>query len=354
MPKLRTYTDETALGFINDELDALYTAAEAVPDLDDLGDITITSPADNEVLAYDSGSGDWINQTPTEAGLDALYLLLDASNDPVTGQLTISNTTSPQLSLSSSVEAGITLNDTGGYPYTISSASNNLDFSQSTTRVMRYQHSSGVLEIPVPDSEPSGFEDSRVGFYLDETNDELWAFWKDSASSTHHAAVARDMRTIVTLGGNEGDVGDATVGYGGASGDVGFLRFVDAATKNGVWSFRRPYDWDYGKIRVTLWYMNLSGATSGNHVCPQRLVGWAEDEDVGTPNGNILIAGTETIPGKNNAGKIGKHTIDDGASVTLSNEEFFTYRLQRQGANGSDTSNQDLEIIAISFELIAN
>jgi len=32
-------------------------------------DVTITAVADNEVLAYDSGSGDWINQTAAEAGL---------------------------------------------------------------------------------------------------------------------------------------------------------------------------------------------------------------------------------------------------------------------------------------------
>jgi len=37
--------------------------------LDRLSDVTISSPEDDEVLAYDSGSGKWINQTPSEAGL---------------------------------------------------------------------------------------------------------------------------------------------------------------------------------------------------------------------------------------------------------------------------------------------
>jgi len=37
--------------------------------LDRLSDVTITSPADNELLAYDSGSGKWINQTASEAGI---------------------------------------------------------------------------------------------------------------------------------------------------------------------------------------------------------------------------------------------------------------------------------------------
>jgi hypothetical protein len=41
-------------------------------DFADLNGITISSPADNEVLAYDTGSGDFINQTPAEAGLSAV------------------------------------------------------------------------------------------------------------------------------------------------------------------------------------------------------------------------------------------------------------------------------------------
>jgi hypothetical protein len=41
----------------------------SAPALDDVTDVTITTPADNELLAYDSGSGEWINQTAEEAGL---------------------------------------------------------------------------------------------------------------------------------------------------------------------------------------------------------------------------------------------------------------------------------------------
>lgn len=51
---------------------SFYMVKQAVSgnDLDDLGDVVITTPADNEVLAYDNGSGDWINQTAAEAGLE--------------------------------------------------------------------------------------------------------------------------------------------------------------------------------------------------------------------------------------------------------------------------------------------
>jgi len=37
--------------------------------LSDLNNVTVSTPADDEVLAYDNGTGDWINQTPAEAGL---------------------------------------------------------------------------------------------------------------------------------------------------------------------------------------------------------------------------------------------------------------------------------------------
>ena len=40
----------------------------------ELNDTTITgTPADNEVLAYDSSSSKWINQTPAEASLVSLF-----------------------------------------------------------------------------------------------------------------------------------------------------------------------------------------------------------------------------------------------------------------------------------------
>lgn len=44
-------------------------SSSAVAALDDIGDVTITTPADNEVLAYNSGTGTFINQTASEAGL---------------------------------------------------------------------------------------------------------------------------------------------------------------------------------------------------------------------------------------------------------------------------------------------
>ena len=56
---------DTAYGW-GDHSTAGYLTTVAI---DGVSDVTITTPADNEVLAYDSTSGTWINQTATEAGL---------------------------------------------------------------------------------------------------------------------------------------------------------------------------------------------------------------------------------------------------------------------------------------------
>jgi len=39
-------------------------------DLPTMTDVTVTSVADNDILAYDSGTSKWINQSPTEASID--------------------------------------------------------------------------------------------------------------------------------------------------------------------------------------------------------------------------------------------------------------------------------------------
>ena len=55
-------------------------SAKIPPFLDYIKDVTITSVSDNELLAYDNSSSTWINQTPTEAVFDSIYLKLDGSN----------------------------------------------------------------------------------------------------------------------------------------------------------------------------------------------------------------------------------------------------------------------------------
>jgi hypothetical protein len=57
--------------------------------------------------------------TPTEAGLDAIYLKLDASNDPVTAALEVNDS----ITISDAVNPQLILNDSGGtYDYKIESS----------------------------------------------------------------------------------------------------------------------------------------------------------------------------------------------------------------------------------------
>ena len=54
------------------------------------GDVNITAPADLNLLQYDGASSKWVNRTIATM-FDATYLRLDATNDPVTGLLNITN-----------------------------------------------------------------------------------------------------------------------------------------------------------------------------------------------------------------------------------------------------------------------
>jgi hypothetical protein len=55
---------------IDDDLD-YYGGGSVSVALNDITDVTITSVTDNEILVYDSGSSEWINQTISEAGLQS-------------------------------------------------------------------------------------------------------------------------------------------------------------------------------------------------------------------------------------------------------------------------------------------
>ena len=73
-PEIRLYLEKDGVDFseVNEDLDGVPVPGAAAGALGDLSDVTITSPADDELLAYDSGSGKWINQTPSEAGVFAI------------------------------------------------------------------------------------------------------------------------------------------------------------------------------------------------------------------------------------------------------------------------------------------
>ncbi len=84
----------------------------SVATVNEIGDATITSPADNEVLAYDSGSALWINQTLDEAGITH-----DALTDFVANEHIDWTSTSSNFSTSGTVGGGVatftTINGSG-------------------------------------------------------------------------------------------------------------------------------------------------------------------------------------------------------------------------------------------------
>jgi len=53
--------------------------------INDIGDVTISSPADNEILAYNSATSQWINQTASEAGLEPAFTKNTAFNKDFAG-----------------------------------------------------------------------------------------------------------------------------------------------------------------------------------------------------------------------------------------------------------------------------
>lgn len=55
--------------------------------LHDLTDVEVSSPTDNEILAYDNSSGTWINQTYDEAGLNKVYYQTSAPSSPAVGDI---------------------------------------------------------------------------------------------------------------------------------------------------------------------------------------------------------------------------------------------------------------------------
>jgi len=86
-------------------------AGAGVSDLDDISDITITgTPADNEILAYNLGTTEWINQTAAEASLATLTGTEELSNKTLNAPL-VKDSTNLQLGRTSKIKFEGTTDD---------------------------------------------------------------------------------------------------------------------------------------------------------------------------------------------------------------------------------------------------
>jgi hypothetical protein len=319
------WTDKTKTGLSKEEYDALWAQNNInEADISDLGD---------DIAAHDH---------------DATYLKLTGgvmSGDiwADSGAFIIRNASNPSLWLVDTNDAAYTAIFRQNGTYT--------EFYSGGTKRFRFQQGSSVLELPCHEFKPSGLENSRVAFYQDDADQTLWAIWKEADGSTHHAPVARSKRTIVSLSpGMATLTGSATHVVIGANTDISAVRFPDGSTNTAAWAFARPYDWDAGTLTVTVWWTNYNNNVSGNHYWPQRLVGCSTGEHLAaTQTCNPMITGAQTTAGLNDSSKIGVTEIS-GSPVNLTNEEFFNYRIQRQGGNGSDTSGQAWEVIMVTVE----
>jgi hypothetical protein len=102
--------------------------------LDDLGDTTITTPIDNNLLAYNTATGQWINQTASEAGVAAAshtHVMADITDstwisdytvtegDVTAHQAALSITESQISDLGTYADKSMSLNNQTGTAYTL-------------------------------------------------------------------------------------------------------------------------------------------------------------------------------------------------------------------------------------------
>jgi hypothetical protein len=81
--------------------------------LNDLTDVTITTPADGQVLTYDSGTGEWVNEAPTGGGTPGgSTTQVQYNNAGVFGGITGATTDGTNLSVTTPTSANHAANKT--------------------------------------------------------------------------------------------------------------------------------------------------------------------------------------------------------------------------------------------------
>jgi hypothetical protein len=320
------WTDKTKTGLAKEEFDALWTQVNT---------------NESDVAGHDH-DGDY-------AALGHGHDYLPLSGGVMTGTIwgdqaiVVRHATDPSFWLVDTTDAA--------YTSILRQTNANFDYFYNGGRKWRYQSASDVLELPCPASQPSGFENGRVAFYQVEGDDQLWAFWKESGGGNHHAMVADSMRSV--LWGNP-----AAAALNGTSVTNSYnmpvITFPNGSTTLASWSWAVPLDWDRGKIQFNLFWSNITASVNGNHAIYGSMSAWNTGDDIVTPSGQLSIIGTgeQLITGLSDQGKIGQYDYQAASVQTLGTHDFITFRVQRNGGDGSDSSGQPWHVLGVRLRLI--
>jgi len=157
--------------------------------INDITDITIDTPADNEVLAYNTGTSTWLNQTPAEAGLQSVLTnsagLLAALNDE-TGTGVSVFSTSPTLvtPLLGTPTSGVLTNCTGtASGLTAGNVTTNANLTGDITSVGNATTITAdvITHADIADSDQA---DTKC-LYLEDpvADDDLKSIWRNSTAN---------------------------------------------------------------------------------------------------------------------------------------------------------------------------
>lgn len=162
---------ETALEFVS----------ASAGTLSGLSDTTITTPADNDVLSYDTGTGKWLNQTIAAAGLatSAQGALADSATQPGDNISTLTNDSAFITASSVTYETLNTNGDVGTGAGQLAIGDHNHDSSYQNISTATVQTTDATPTTLVDISIASDTEKLitlKVHGHEEATDDHIWKF----------------------------------------------------------------------------------------------------------------------------------------------------------------------------------
>ena len=205
--------------------------------INELDDVTITTPvADNELLAYDTGSSEWINQTAAEAGLPTLPIdISDDTNLTVDGSLLL---TDDELS----VNRGRDFTWTGDHSFSgdVSFSGEVTGTKQSITFTRQAEFNVGII----------GRKSIKLGEVLMTTS-------KGFTPIRNGSIVGLSVNYDNTINGKVSDL-DIVVKNGGTDIWTNALSTVTGANRTAVFTQAKDTDTYSAEENISIWF-SVSG-----------------------------------------------------------------------------------------------